>query len=379
MPHPVQVYDFQAFACTNCGRCCRPWEVALEGAQAEAIRQSHAYQSRVKKGYQPLLVVRPGVGELGDRGDDHCTFLDNQNLCELHAELGGGSKPLGCQLFPYQVVQTPEGLHVYLSFACPPVVAGLDADVESNRQQLDAALGIHSEPLPDSPESPFLVKLWQGAAIPWESYLRLESSLLASYRPAQPLDSVLGMVLDLFEICSGPFSPACDPWPDLKGGGHDLSFAREILSKLLGFLVAIFERCEDGQRGLAVARAVEQGLSISSGPLEMILPPLNLEPPSADWVQTTYHRYFRNAFQGKAVLRSTVASKLLEVAAALALTSYYAEAYRQARGLEALDLETLTDAFALVESELATHNPAAAGDFTPWEETFRRLSDFGIN
>lgn len=369
---PVQIQDFQAFECTSCGRCCKPWEIALEAVQTAAIRQSEAYMSRVKEGYVPLIEVRGGVGELGDRGDDQCTFLNRDNLCELHAEIGGRLKPMGCQLYPYQAVQTPDGMFAYLSFACPPAVTGQDCDVESNRSQLDEVLSKYSDPLPDSSEEPFVVDLSGDLAISWASYLQLEERLLSAYRREQPLESILEMLLDVFQVASRPFGG----WPPLATPGADLGFAKEICAKLLGSLVSSVEKTDDEGERVAMARTFGEGLSVRSTRFGITLPPLDLDCSYPGWMLDTYHRYFRNAILGKALLKSTVTGKLLALAAAVVLSDVYAQGYARARGLDEVDMEALIDGFRVVENDILTHNPVATEFFAAWEETFRAISDF---
>jgi Fe-S-cluster containining protein len=370
----VHVQDFQAFACTSCGRCCKPWEIAIEAAQLSAIEGSSAYRSRVKEGYRPLHSERAGVARLGDRGDDACTFLDAQSLCALHTELGGRSKPLGCQLFPYQAVQTPEGMFVSLSFACPPVVAGLDSDVESNRQDLSVALGRYSAPLPDTVESPYEVWLSENMAISWASYVQLEARILKAYRRSEPLESVLSIVLSILRVGA----PEGSRWPLLAAVREELSFPMEILAKYLGSMVSAVEDIDDDERRATLARAVESAQAITSERFAMRLPRLDLAAPTQPWILDTYHRYFRNAVLGKSLLKSSVVGRLLSIACTIALASYYAEAYRQARGTDSVTLDCLTDAFAIVECHIVTHSPLTGSYFLGLEETFAKLAELPV-
>ena len=54
---------------------------------------------------------------------DACVFLDDDNLCAIHKELGLEAKPFMCKHFPNHVTSTPEGIIATLDFACPTVVA----------------------------------------------------------------------------------------------------------------------------------------------------------------------------------------------------------------------------------------------------------------
>jgi Fe-S-cluster containining protein len=369
MPIPVHLHDFQAFSCTSCGRCCRPWAVSIQSVQTEAIHASTAYQKRARAGFLPLEVFQPGRARLGDRGDDHCTFLDPHNLCELHAEIGGRLKPLGCQIYPYQAVQCPDGIYVSLSFGCPPVVAGTDTAVQDNRQQLNEALGEAADPLIDSEEQPFLVDLSEQAAITWPSYLALEQRILEAYQPERPLHSMLAMSVAILRAQSQPGRG----WPELNGP-LDEAFAREILGMYVGSMVSAIENIEDEGERHALGQAISAGQTVYSPRFAMALPSLSLEEIQEPWIQDIYQRYFRNVVQGRALLKSTVLGKLLAVACAFVLVRYYAEAYRLARGRQEIDLDCLTDAFGIVEFIIVTHSPTTAGYFLGLEETFSKLS-----
>lgn len=365
MSYSVHLHDFQAFSCTSCGRCCRPWEVALEGTQRRAIEASQAYQARLKPNYVPLKVETPGIGQLQDRGDGHCTFLDADNLCELHAELGGRSKPLGCQLFPYQTVRTPGGMFVYLSFGCPPVVAGLDRDLATNQRELDEALGDYAAPLLVTPEAPYLVDLTESTAIPWEAYRRLESDLLTAFVPAQPIRSCLVLAMAVLLADHSNHLELTRTF-----NTEDTDFALEILRKFASSMVSVVENIDENSDRQALAAAVEAGEITFSSRFELTMPPLSLDEPNQDWILEIYHRYFQNAILGKALLRSTVVGKLLVMASGFALTNFYAEAYRRTRELETLDLQCVIDAFAITEFHHGAHSPAMAGYSQAMEETY---------
>lgn len=368
MSHPVQVHDFQAFACTSCGRCCKPWEVAIEAPQREAIEASHEYQVRVRENYQPLVIERPGVASLGDRGDDACTFLAPDNLCQLHGEIGGRLKPLGCQLYPYQAVQTPAGMYVYLSYACPPVVAGLDRDVAVNRRDLNEALGRYAAPLPDSEEQPYLVELHEERPISWASYLQLERRILDAYQRERPWDSLLEISLHLL---SQPSENS--EWGEIPMGTVDLEFPSELLTSYLAALIGTLERFEDDGSADVFSQAVEAGQAVRLNRLRLALPPLSLEPPGEPWFLEILERYVRDAVLGKSMMKSTVVSRLLSLACAMALVAHFAEALRRQRGLSALGLEEVTDAFRLVESDLTTHSTVTAAYYHGLADTFARL------
>ena len=368
----VKLFDFQAFECTGCGRCCKPWEVSIDPEQRRLIEASAIYAAKARPGFLPLRFEDDGVAMLGERGDNACVFLAEDNLCLVHAEIGGRNKPLGCQLYPYLPVRTPDGIYAHLSFACPPVVAGLDQNVERNRQDLEQAVAYRQAQAPEL--TSFSVCLHDDLEISWESYLALEGRILESYRPDQPLDSLLRLILGLFRVLADGVP---EQWPELTPILEDTEFPVELLRKYLGSLVASNERLE-GDEHDALARAVEQGEGVRLERMGLDMPALSTEPPAQTWIQGTFLRYIGNAVLGKALLSPSVLHRLLALACAIPLTQYYAEGYRAARGLSEIDLACLTDAFRVVDGELITHTHATAPYFDGLRSTFQRLSEFPL-
>jgi hypothetical protein len=312
------------------------------------------------------------MARLGDRGDDACVFLDQSDLCSLHAELGSPGKPLGCQLYPYQPVQTPAGIFAHLSFGCPPVVAGLDQDIEANRRELAAALVNRSGNAKDSVEAPFLIRLTSERAVGWSSYLNLEARILSAYSADQPLESILKIVLAILRAAQDPTAPG--DWPNLATL-EDVDFAMEVMLKYLGSLVCAVENIDTAPDREAFLSALQSGNPTLSRRFAMELPGLAFHPLD-DWARDGFRRYFHNAVLGKSLLKSTVVSRLLGCCCALYLAGFYAQAYLQARGAKASHLECWVDAFHLVEVEIVTHSRAGDLFFLVMEQTFRQIASF---
>lgn len=151
---------------------------------------------------------------------------------------------------------------------------------------------------------------------------------------------------------------------------EDKDFALEILRKFVASMVTVVENIDSDDERFALSSKIEAGERAYSARFALPLPTLSLDEPEQDWVREIYHRYFRNAVLGKAMLTSTVVAKLLRMASGFVLTSFYAEAYRQARLLPAVELECLTDAFAITEFHHGSHSPALAGYSQTMEQTY---------
>jgi len=110
------------FRCTQCGDCCRGWDVPLAEGEADAFE-------RLAAGLVPEARLRGAVGRggaldvLAARGGS-CAVLADDQRCLIHAAHGGDQKPRACQIFPFTFVQAKREVRVGLSFACPAVVDG---------------------------------------------------------------------------------------------------------------------------------------------------------------------------------------------------------------------------------------------------------------
>lgn len=167
------------YTCINCGRCCTHWAVKVEDTVAKKLLEYDwgAHYADMK-GSEIMVRKKTGltVGEayfMRMRKGGRCPFLEDNNFCRIHTDLGYDAKPAGCKLFPLNMVEGPRGIHVRASFYCPAVAANegkaLTAQArwisQSYRQSGSQSLG----------ENFFLA---EGIPIKWPDVLLLESSLL---------------------------------------------------------------------------------------------------------------------------------------------------------------------------------------------------------
>lgn len=116
---PDQNYD-----CVMCGRGCETlWSIPVEPTVAERL-ESHPLGLRLID-EQGAAFERLEDGSIviyyADKEKPRCGFLDEQKLCQVHAQLGMEAKPTSCQQFPFQVTETPDGVYVGVSFFCTSV------------------------------------------------------------------------------------------------------------------------------------------------------------------------------------------------------------------------------------------------------------------
>jgi len=120
----LRILEEQRFSCQACTNCCRNWHVKLLGEEIPRIRNLAWPQSDPLHG--ATVVTEHGGGMyVAHREDRSCIFLDRDSgRCRIHEQFGARQKPLGCQLYPYQLAPTFEGeVSVSVHGGCPSVRA----------------------------------------------------------------------------------------------------------------------------------------------------------------------------------------------------------------------------------------------------------------
>ncbi len=123
----------QRFSCSQCGRCCRRFDVIVSAAEIELYKRRGAEQwlsGTVGDPFEPVPTM-PALQRIRKRDDGACVFLSSDNRCRIHQELGGAKKPLTCRVFPYSFHRAPDGVVVTASFGCPTIVANQGAPIAS--------------------------------------------------------------------------------------------------------------------------------------------------------------------------------------------------------------------------------------------------------
>ena len=118
----LHVVPAENFSCQSCTNCCRHWHVELLTDDIARI------EKLTWPANDPLREVKPtfqhsGKTYLSHRDDGACVFLNDANgLCRIHETFGETIKPLGCQLYPYQITPTfPGQASVMTRYDCPTV------------------------------------------------------------------------------------------------------------------------------------------------------------------------------------------------------------------------------------------------------------------
>ena len=170
----------QRFSCSQCGRCCRGFDVVVTAAEIDLYRRRNAAAWFLGGGSDPFEPVpgAPALQRIRRRDDGRCGFLSDDNRCRIHEELGAAKKPLTCRLFPYAFHAAADDVVVKASFNCPTIAAndGTPITDGASRAALESLrrewFAIH--PLQQAP-----LELVTGRSISTRTLLLLRQNLLA--------------------------------------------------------------------------------------------------------------------------------------------------------------------------------------------------------
>ncbi len=110
---PLRVRPGVRYQCQGAGLCCTDIHAIGELSKKEAAKlrlvdERVVQYSDAIEGF--VMAMDPG---------GRCYFLGDDDLCALHAPMGGALKPYACHRFPIGLVATPEGGRVTTEHRCP--------------------------------------------------------------------------------------------------------------------------------------------------------------------------------------------------------------------------------------------------------------------
>jgi lysine-N-methylase len=122
------------FTCTQCGDCCRTWNVPLQPAERERIQRLDWTGREPDLVDASVSVSTQGPGgapaiRLHRRDDGSCVFLGARNQCRIHEHFGADAKPLACRLYPFGFKAIGSRVAVDVAFSCRAVSEGRGAPV----------------------------------------------------------------------------------------------------------------------------------------------------------------------------------------------------------------------------------------------------------
>ncbi|HYE90495.1 MAG TPA: YkgJ family cysteine cluster protein, partial [Terriglobales bacterium] len=181
MPRPLTLADGVVFTCQSCGDCCRgAWLIGVDDAAHARLKDVDwaALDPTLGGGEKfrrlPLPLASGEAVTFARGTSGACVFLTDDSRCGIHRHRGYADKPQVCREFPYQFVETPDGVTAGLSFACSAVLhhrgEPLDAQAPAVRDVLSSSARVSRVPDP--------IVLYSGVDIGWADYRAIENGLL---------------------------------------------------------------------------------------------------------------------------------------------------------------------------------------------------------
>jgi len=147
------------YHCRNTGVCCSSgWEIPVEqGVEMHLRNALGAGRLRIPEAGVPSTLARAGGAVacfrtvpalphgakvvLAADSSGRCTFLDADERCAIHRQLGPEALPSACRDFPRVVTLTPLGVSITLSHYCPTAASMLFTPVTLSDPRLPGGEG----------------------------------------------------------------------------------------------------------------------------------------------------------------------------------------------------------------------------------------------
>lgn len=181
---PIRLLPNYSLRCDGGGSCCRLYQTILFGpldaARARALAPDVQGAGEdpdgallPERGARRLAVVPTFV-------HGRCAYLDERDLCRVHAAGGADAKPVGCRLFPLAFVDDGAEVRVGVSPECACVLeSALPATDPPGEPLLDPTLATSAELPPEVHCFALPEVLERAPGVPFSraAYLRLEAAL----------------------------------------------------------------------------------------------------------------------------------------------------------------------------------------------------------
>lgn len=335
-----------SFSCSNCGFCCSaPWQVEVAPERIPVLESTERYQQVKREGYDPLPVI-DGEAETGRRDDGTCFFHSN-NGCAIHREKGRSAKPIVCQMFPFSLINSPDGYYLSSSFSCPSVVQGTGDPVTEQIAALQDAISTsrYFRSAPMSPNSP--VPITHNQAMSWAQYLAIEQDLLDSFGEVNPLRDGLKAALVLGQGASNPTNL------DWQAVTNENAFekAARLFPFYTGYAIATLENEDAPEKVEDFCAKLLEGQRLPSNLFDRtILPVLKTLQPTPHPIREVVGRYIKNFILGKQLISiAPIVTRLLVLAVAVQVVFFYLEARTESSSGHGAD-EDIVWCFRLAEN-----------------------------
>ncbi len=158
------------YNCNLCGKCCKTWLVTIESDTCRKLKRTWFYR-KLKKKYPGLEIIKKDSTNkmvLLEKIDNECIMLENE-LCQIHGNLGNSLKPLACRMFPFIFGVTPRGYYMGVSHHCPMIRENKGLPLEKHYKEImDIIKTGHFEKPSDT------LQLTSDLVIDWDGYFFIE-------------------------------------------------------------------------------------------------------------------------------------------------------------------------------------------------------------
>ncbi len=277
----VKTLPGQRWACRGCASCCSSgFELGpVEPDVIADLREARIHEQWAPAAEAPWFEQRPGPQGpsyfLRQRAG-RCVFLRDDDLCAVHALLGGDRKPGFCREFPYHLVQEPRGWVAVVRPTCGGLhTSHLDGPTVT-AAELDGVLAL-PRVHPRRRFDPAEIEVLPGHTLVLDDYLAWEDAMMEALQasPDAGSDTALAMVRDSLVQRTGATLPAVRPEQARAGASAILLALTRIMERVLQQPGAPADR-------RAFAEEAAERLPRARVALEQELPPLS--PQAAAYV-----------------------------------------------------------------------------------------------
>ena len=175
---PLSILPEARFGCGASTACCTKGFTIDVPAGVQAFVDAIPWERHAPHLQGTRLEAIGGRRVRLKRDDEDCRFLDEQRHCRIHTIVGRSVFPV-CTVYPMMFHETPDGVAVALSQACPTARANAGPPLAGQLDDLYARLALRS-PMP-----PAAFRLERDAAPDWPAFQAAEAGLLAQLARAE--------------------------------------------------------------------------------------------------------------------------------------------------------------------------------------------------
>ncbi|MHC4870279.1 MAG: YkgJ family cysteine cluster protein [Planctomycetota bacterium] len=126
------------YTCTGCGLCCsKGWCISLSNENLQEFQKINWAEKYPYLEGAELFVPIGNQYRFGMDDNGRCLFLDSENKCLIHREIGFAEKALTCRFYPLTMTATDNGVRVGAHFSCPAVAEGGGVPLSDRKEKIE--------------------------------------------------------------------------------------------------------------------------------------------------------------------------------------------------------------------------------------------------